>query len=175
LTTTREIAYSWAIDTAKGAVSGEDHDQQEIRVMNQAFEFYQGSTSEDTTTPRVTVRKSGHMVLTPAALELMGKEVTQVQIGFNAETRAVGIRPAEEGAKGKYRLRHQNGSAKRLVDGKRFFAHVGVPIDKAASFEVEDFGDGIIGFYVRESQEPAENAAPVSNGKTGGRRKKASS
>jgi len=143
--------------------------------VNQAFDFYEGSTSEDTTTPKVTVRKSGHMVLTPAALELMGEEVTQVQIGFNAETRAVGIRPAEDGAKGKYRLRPQNGSAKRLVDGKRFFAHVGVPIEKAASFDVEDFGDGIIGFYLPEVQEPSESAAPASNGKTGGRRKKAGS
>ncbi len=44
--------------------------------MNQAFEFYQGSASEDTTTPKVTLRKSGHMVLTPAAVELMGEEVT---------------------------------------------------------------------------------------------------
>ena len=80
------------------------------------------------------------MVLTPAAVALMGEEVTQVQIGFNAETRAVGIRAADEGAKGKYRLRPQNGSDKRLVDGKRFFAHVGVPIEKATSFDVEDFG-----------------------------------
>jgi len=110
---------------------------------------------------------------TPAALELMGEEVTQVQIGFNAETRTVGIRPAEEGAKGKYRLRPQNGSTKRLVDGKCFFAHVGVSIDKAASFDVRDFGDGIIGFYLPEAQEPAESVTPPSSGKTGGRRKKA--
>ncbi len=89
--------------------------------MNQAFDLYAGSASEDTTTPKVTLRKSGHMVLTLAAVALMGEEVTQVQIGFNAETRVVGIRPAEEGAKGKYRLWHQNGSDKRLVDGKRFF------------------------------------------------------
>jgi hypothetical protein len=97
------------------------------------------------------------MVLTPAAVELMGEDVTQVQIGFNAETRAVGIRPAEEGAKGKYRLRPQNGSEKRLVDGKRFFAHLGVSIDKATSFDVEDFGEGIIGFYlpVGQDSEPA--------------------
>ena len=138
--------------------------------MNQTFDFYQGSASEDTTTPKVTLRKSGHMVLTPAAVALTGEAVTQVQIGFNAETRAVGIRSAEEEAKGKYRLRPQNGSAKRLVDGKRFFAHVGVPIEKAASFEVEDFGDGIIGFYLPEARETSE-AAP--SAKAGGRRKKA--
>ncbi len=142
--------------------------------MNQAFDFYQGSATEDTTTPRVTLRKSGHMVLTPAAVALMGEEITQVQIGFNAETRAVGIRPADEGAKGKYRLRPQNGSAKRLVDGKRFFSHVGVPIEKAASFDVEDFGGGIIGFYLPEAAETPEAATRAST-KTGGRRKKATS
>jgi len=114
------------------------------------------------------------MVLTRAAVALMGEDVTQVQIGFNAETRAVGIRPAEEGAKGKYRLRPQNGSAKRLVDGKRFFAHLGIPIEKAASFDIEDFGDGIIGFYLPETQAPAESASPAST-KATGRRKKATS
>ncbi len=142
--------------------------------MNQAFDFYQGSASEDTTTPRVTLRTSDHMVLTPAAVALMGEEVTQVQIGFNAETRAVGIRPANEGAKGKYRLRPQNGSAKRLLDGKRFFAHVGVAIEKAASFDVEDFSDGIIGFYLPEAAETSEPTAPAST-KAAGRRKKATS
>ncbi len=142
--------------------------------MNQAFDLYEGSASEDTTTPRVTLRKSGHMVLTPAAVALMGEEVTQVQIGFNAETRAVGIRAADEGAKGKYRLRPQNGSDKRLVDGKRFFAHVGVPVEKATSFDVEDFGDGIIGFYLPEAAETSEPTAPAST-KATGRRKKATS
>ncbi len=142
--------------------------------MNQAFDFYEGTTSEDTTTPRVTLRKSGHMVLTPAAVALMGEEVTQVQIGFNAETRAVGIRAADEGAKGRYRLRPQNGSAKRLVDGKRFFAHVGIPIEKAASFDVEHFGDGIIGFYLPEAAEASQPTAPAST-KATGRRKKATS
>ncbi len=56
--------------------------------MDQAFDFYQGSASEDFTTPKVTLRKSGHMVHTPAAVALMGEEVTQVQIGFKAGTRA---------------------------------------------------------------------------------------
>ncbi len=47
------------------------------------------------------------MVLARAAAEMLGEGVTALQIGFNPETRAIGLRAMESGTKGSYRLREQ--------------------------------------------------------------------
>ena len=98
--------------------------------MSTNFEFFEGTATENSATPRVTVRSGGQLVLTQAAVDKLGEGVTHVQLGFNAETKAVGIRPAPEEGKGRYLLRAQKNSASRLIDGKRFFAHQGVKLDK---------------------------------------------
>jgi hypothetical protein len=60
-----------------------------------------------------------------------------------------------------------------LVDGKRFFAHRGLAVDKARGLEVEDFGGGIVGFRLPEGGAgEAEEPATVAKG-GGGRRKAA--
>jgi hypothetical protein len=64
-----------------------------------------------------------------------------------------------------------NGRSK-LVDGKRFFAHRGLALDKARGLEVEDFGGGIVGFRLPEEGE-AEAEAPPAKAVKGGRRKAA--
>ena len=64
----------------------------------------------------------------------------------NEKTKAVGIRSVPEDAKGRYRLRSQPNGVSYLVDGKRFFAHHGVTLEKAQGFAVEDFGGGVVGF-----------------------------
>jgi len=108
--------------------------------MSQKFEFFEGARTESKT-PQVTVRRSGQMVLTSAAVALLGDDATHVQFGYDAGTAAVAIRAAGEGAKGRYRLRRQtNGSS--LADGRRFFAHHGLKVEKARTFDVESFGDG---------------------------------
>jgi hypothetical protein len=81
-------------------------------------------------------------------------------LGYNAETKAVGIRPAPEEGKGRYLLRAQKNSASRLIDGKRFFAHLGVKLDKVRRYDVEEFGGGIIGFHLTEASEPEAAAEP---------------
>ncbi len=45
-----------------------------------AFEFYQGTTSENTA-PKITIRKGGQLVLTSGAVEMLGENVDHVQIG----------------------------------------------------------------------------------------------
>lgn len=114
--------------------------------MINEFEFFEGAATESNTSPKITVRRGGHLVLTHAAVERLGAGVTHVQIGFNAKTGAVGIRAAEETARGRYRLRRQKSALGHIVDAKRFFRHHSLPLDKARSFEVEDFGGGIVGF-----------------------------
>jgi hypothetical protein len=123
--------------------------------MSNGFEFFEGARTENQE-PRITLRRSGQMLLTEAAVALLGEDVSHVQIGFNPKTRAVGIRPAGEGAKGRYRLRQQKSNSSRLVDGKRFFAHLGVTLEKARSFDAETLGEGIVGFTLPEAVAPGQ-------------------
>ena len=114
-----------------------------------SMEFFEGARTESKA-PQVTVRRSGQMVLTAAAVAMLGEGVTHVQFGFDADNRAVALRAAPKGAKGRYRLRAQaNGSS--LVDSRRFLAHHGVEQTKAETFLAEEFGAGIIGFPFGEA------------------------
>ncbi len=120
------------------------------------FQFFEGTASEHRG-PEITVRRSGQMVLTKAAVELLGEGVSHVQLGFDVDTRAVAIRAGAEGAKGRYLLREQQGSASYLVDGRRTFKHFGLSAEKSTRFEVEVFGEGLIGFTLPalvEAEEP---------------------
>jgi hypothetical protein len=104
------------------------------------------------------------MVLTPPAVAMLGEDVTLVQVGYNAESGIVGIRPAANGAKGRYRLRAQaNGSS--LVDGRRFLGHHELPVEKARTLPAEVVGDGIVGFSMPKSRAAGENQ---SKGQTAG-------
>ncbi len=136
--------------------------------MSNGFDFYEGTTSENTA-PRITVRKGGQLVLTSGAVDMLGDGVEFVQLAYNAKQGVVGIRGAGEDAKGRYRLRAQKSSGSRLVTGKRFFNHYELTIDKAQTFDAEEFADGIVGFKLTE--EPAEAEIPAPAKKTGGRRK----
>ena len=127
--------------------------------MANGFEFFEGSATEGTLSPRVTIRKGGHLVLTQAAVDLMGEGTTHVQVGFNPETKAIGIRAADDDTKGRYRLRQQKSSARLLVDGKRLFALHGIEVEKAHTVDAEDFGDGIIGFHLADAAEVKPNGA----------------
>jgi hypothetical protein len=108
------------------------------------FEFYEGGRT-DSRAPRITVRRSGQLALTGAAIALLGEDISHVQIGYDSTTRAVGIRPAAEGVRGRYKLRRMSNRS-GLVDGRRFFAHHGLTVGEARTFEAQDFGKGIIGF-----------------------------
>ena len=133
-----------------------------------SFEFYEGTTSENTS-PRITVRKSGQLVLTRGAVEMLGEGVTHVQLGYDAKTKVVGLKAAAEDAKGRYRLRTQGTNGLHVVTGKRFFAHYGLEIEKARTFTAETFEGGIVGFQLREESGEAE-AKPVAKKAGGGRR-----
>ena len=120
------------------------------------FEFFQGTTSESRTLPRITIRKGGLLVLTQAAAKMLGDEVTHIQLAYDSKNHAVGIRASAEDASGCYRLRTQPKSPGRLVGGKRFFQHHGLTIDKARTFDAVDFGNGIVGFTLPEDMAESE-------------------
>ncbi len=120
--------------------------------MSNDFEFFEGSASR-ARIPKITVRRGGLIALTPGAVEMLGENATHVQVGFNRETQAVGLRIAPENSKGRYRLRHQTNSQSRLVDTRRFFAHYGLTFEKVTAFDAEDLGDGMVGFYLSEKHE----------------------
>lgn len=114
--------------------------------MSEKFEFFEGARSESTA-PQVTVRRSGQMVLTSAAVALLGDDATHVQFGYDPGRAVVAIRKAPEETRGRYQLRRQpNGSS--LADGRRFFAHHGLKVDKARTFDAEPLGDGMVGFQL---------------------------
>ncbi len=143
-----------------------------------SFEFYQGTASENTT-PKITIRKGGQLVLTTGAVAMLGDDVDHVPIGYDVKTRVVGLRAAGENAEGRYRLRIPKKGDSRLVTGKRFFAHYGLKVDKARTFDAEEYEGGIVGFKLI-TDEPVKVEAPVPAlakkapaRKTGGRRKAA--
>ena len=67
------------------------------------------------------------MVLTSAAVALLGDDATHVQFGYVPSRAVVAIRKAPAETRGRYRLRRQpNGSS--LADARRFFAHHGLKV-----------------------------------------------
>ena len=126
----------------------------------ESFEFFEGART-DTRAPKITVRRSGQVSLTGATVALLGEGVTAVQLGFDPVTKAVGIRPAPEGSRGRYKLRQQ-ANRSGLVDGRRFFAHHGLTLAEARTFDAEAFGQGIVGFRFTEvGVAPAAEVEPV--------------
>jgi hypothetical protein len=124
--------------------------------MTTGFHFFEGTRST-TTSPQVTVRRSGQMVLTPAAVAMLGDDATHVQFGYDPDTRTVALRSAPKSAKGRYRLREQaNGSS--LVDGRRFMAHYELQVEKAQRFPAEELADGMVGFRLVDEVDEAETA-----------------
>jgi hypothetical protein len=104
---------------------------------------------------------------------MLGEGVEHVQIGYNAKSRVVGLRSAADGVRGALKLRAQPNGRSKLVDGKRFFAHRGLAIDKARGLEVEDFGGGVVGFRLPEEGAGADTAEAETPPKAGKTRRRA--
>jgi hypothetical protein len=122
--------------------------------MTTGFQFFEGTRST-TQSPQVTVRRSGQVVLTSAAVAMLGDGATHVQFGYDPDTRTVALRSAPNGAKGRYRLREQsNGSS--LVDGRRFMAHYELQVEKAQRFPAEELADGMVGFRLVDEADAAD-------------------
>ena len=113
-----------------------------------SFKFFEGNASESRTKAQVTVRRGGLMVITQAAVDLLSENPTHVQLAYDAETRAIGIRSCAPDASGCYTLRTQAKSPSRLVGGGRFFKHHDLDTEQATTFDAVDFGNGIMGFVL---------------------------
>ena len=111
-----------------------------------SFQFFEGQQTINNSIARITVRKGGVLVLTQAAIDMLGDGVAAVQVGYDPDRKAVGVRAAAEDVAGAYKLREQKSGAARMVNGKRLFALHGLTVDAAESFDVEAFGGGVIGF-----------------------------
>ena len=117
----------------------------ETNPNTNGFQFFEGHSTISATTPQVTIRKNGLMVLTAAAVAMLGDDVTRVRFGFDPDSNSIGLQGASDDTKGSYLLRKQKHGASKTVDGRRFLAHLGVKFEKAESFNAEDFGGGIVG------------------------------
>ena len=120
--------------------------------MTSDFTFFEGAATVNSTTPRVTVRKTGQLVLTEAAVAMLGEDVAAVQIGFDPTARAVGIKPAADGGRGVLKLRRQPNGRSRLIDAKRFFSHHELAVETARGLAVEEFGGGVGRFRLPEAR-----------------------
>ena len=115
-------------------------------MTNPRFQFFEGIQTVNNSVAKITVRKGGVLVLTQAAIDMLGDGAAAVQVGYDPEKKAVGVRAAAEDVAGAYKLREQKSGGARMVNGKRLFALHGLATETAESFDVEDFGDGVIGF-----------------------------
>ena len=129
-----------------------------------SFEFFEGNVSESGNTPRITIRRGGLMVVTRAAAEMLGDDVSHIQFAYDRPNGAIGIRAATAETAGSYRLRTQRKSPSRLVGARRFLKYHEIKTEKATTYEVRDFGNGIIGF--RLDGEPAAKTADSESGST---------
>lgn len=120
--------------------------------MSNGFQFYEGAATESADVARITVRRGGVLILTRAAVEMLGEGVSRVQVGYNPKTRAIGLRGTSGDGKGGYLLRKQANTVSRLVDGKRVFSHHGLTVEKARSYDAQDFGDGVVGIVLEPAQ-----------------------
>jgi hypothetical protein len=128
------------------------------------FVFFEGAISENAARARITVRRGGLLILTAGAVAMLGEEVDTVQLAFSPTSGAVGIRAADSGIPGSYRLRPQINGTGRQVSGKRFFEHHGLDADQARTFEAINFGEGLIGF--RFEVPAAVESAPEGDGQS---------
>jgi hypothetical protein len=142
--------------------------------MSNGFQFFEGSTTINSASPQATVRRSGQVILSQAAVELLGEGVEQVQVGYNAKSGAVGIRSAAEGGRGALRLRKQPNGRSRLIDAKRFFAHHGLVVGQVRRLPVDDSGSGIIAFQLEPGPVAGDEAEATSKPAAGKGRKSGS-
>ena len=110
------------------------------------FQFFEGPSAVSTLEPRVTIRKNGMLTLSRGAVEMLGADSTHVRFGIDPKTNSVGLQAVPSGTNGGYLLRSPKKGHSKIVDGKRFFTHLGLSFAKSQSFDAERFGDGIVGF-----------------------------
>lgn len=115
-------------------------------IASSDFVFFEGAISINAVRARITVRRGGLLILTAGAVAMLGDEVDTVQLAFSPKSGAVGIRAADSGIPGSYRLRPQTNGTGRQVSGKRFFEHFGLDASTSRTFEAINFGDGLVGF-----------------------------
>ena len=127
--------------------------------MSNGFQFYEGTKTESSAIAKITIRSKGQLVLTRAAVDMLGDGASHVQVGFDPETKAVGIRSVADDTPGSYRLRQQKSSPSRLVDAKRVFKLHDVSIEKPRSYDVLTFGDGVVGFHLNGDTPKVEAVA----------------
>ena len=128
------------------------------------FVFFDSSKASKSMSPKITVRRGGALVINEKATAMFGDGVTHVQICYSGKTRAVGLRAAEPEDPGTFRMQQHKNIKGCLVNAGPMFKHHGLEIERATSFDVEDFGDGIYGLTLPGGPEsergPASEAKP---------------
>ena len=118
--------------------------------MSTNFEFFVNSQAPKNDAPMITVRRKGVLILTKKAAQMLGDDVKFVQIGYDAKSRSVALRKAESDTSGRYTMRDMKNDT-FLVNAKPMFAHYGLDVERAQSFDVKKFDKGLVGVTLPEN------------------------
>jgi hypothetical protein len=126
------------------------------------FVFFDATQARTNDLPRIAIRRGGVIVMNVSAVKMLANgngddEVLHVKVGYDAKRKAIGIAAASAKDSGRFRLRKQKKGLSRTINAKRLFDHYSLAVEKATSYDVEDFGDGIFGVTLRPSITPSES------------------
>ena len=86
--------------------------------------------------PTLTIGKSGSISFNNASIEKWLKEVTHVQLLFDADGERIGVKPVSEDAEHTYLLRLLKGGG-RQVSGSGFLKYYSIPHDETRRLSAE--------------------------------------
>jgi len=111
------------------------------------FDVFDRSSAPSPSVPTLTIQRRGMLSLNRGSYEALGKPAA-VELLFNRERRAIGIRPADPATPRAYAVRSQGaagGSSNTyLVPGRSFTTHYGIDTTVARRYGVERRGEMLL-------------------------------
>ncbi len=118
-----------------------------------AFETFKRKSRPFVNDPIVGIQTRGTLSLNAAAFNLLkgGRDVEKLyaELLFDPENHIVGIRAADKGASNSYIVRKQNYAESYLMTARAFVVYYGIEHGEARHYSLKDFGDGIVGFSLK--------------------------
>lgn len=99
--------------------------------------------------PRVTLNRKSNFYLNDAAYLALGSPQAVVLM-FDADSKAIGLKPAELSIRHAYPVRKQVNSKSYLIGGIAFVRHYSIPLEDALSFS-PTVEDGIIVLEIQKA------------------------
>lgn len=122
-----------------------------------AFEAYQRRSRPPTGEAVMAIQKRGTISLNGVAFGMLkgeradgGKGHLYVELLFDPEKRAIGLRAVQPNAPNSYPVRQMAKSQTYLMTARGFLRYYGVPVGKHRQYTAAELAPGIVGFTLRE-------------------------